>query len=112
MFPGVNPKQMEQMMRQMGIKSEEIKAKRVIIEKEGERIIIEEPQITKIVMQGNASYQIGGKERVEEEGGGIAGEDDVKMVMEQAGVSEEEAKKALEEADGDIANAIMKLKGE
>ncbi|PIN83313.1 hypothetical protein COV61_03470, partial [Candidatus Micrarchaeota archaeon CG11_big_fil_rev_8_21_14_0_20_47_5] len=36
MFPGVNPKQMEQMMRQMGIKSEEIKAKRVIIEKEGE----------------------------------------------------------------------------
>ncbi len=110
MFPGVNPKQMEQMMRQMGIKSEEVKAKRVIIEKEGERIIIEEPQITKIVMQGEASYQIGGKERVEDAGGSIS-EEDVKMVAEQAGVSEENAKKALEENNGDIAEAIMKLKG-
>lgn len=109
MFPGVNPKQMEQMMRQMGIKSEEIEAKRVIIEKEGERIIIDDPKITKIVMQGEASYQIGGKERVEDAEGSIS-EEDVKMVAEQAGVSEEDAKKALEENNGDIAEAIMKLK--
>jgi Nascent polypeptide associated complex NAC len=29
--------------------------------------------------------------------------------MEKAGVSEEEAKKALEETEGDLAGAIMKL---
>jgi len=34
----------------------------------------------------------------------------VNMVSEQAQVSEEEARKALEETNGDIAEAIMKLK--
>ena len=37
-------------------------------------------------------------------------QDDVKLVMEQTGKSEKEARKALEETKGDIAEAIMKLK--
>ncbi|MEM5874262.1 MAG: hypothetical protein QW065_05725, partial [Acidilobaceae archaeon] len=36
-------------------------------------------------------------------------EDDVKLVAEQTGASLEEARRALEEAKGDIALAIMKL---
>ena len=34
-------------------------------------------------------------------------EDDVKTVMDQTGISEEEAKKAIEKADGDLAKVIM-----
>ena len=35
---------------------------------------------------------------------------DIKMVAAQASVSEEDAKKALEESGGDIAEAITRLK--
>ncbi len=41
-----------------------------------------------------------------------ASEEDVKLVMEQAGVDEETARKALVEAEGDLAEAILKLTGE
>jgi nascent polypeptide-associated complex subunit alpha len=106
MMPGMNPRQMQRMMQQMGIKSEDIKASRVVIEREGENVIIENPQITLIEMQGQKSYQIVGNERTES----VLGEEDVRMVAEQSGASEEEARKALGEAGGDIAEAIMKLK--
>ncbi|MFH1471000.1 MAG: nascent polypeptide-associated complex protein [Candidatus Micrarchaeota archaeon] len=102
---GMNPRQMQRMMQQMGIKSEEIKAARVVIEKEGEKIIIDEPQVTLIEMQGQKSYQIVGKERFE----AAISDEDVKMVVGQTGASEADARKALEESGGDIAEAIMKL---
>jgi nascent polypeptide-associated complex subunit alpha len=106
MMPGMNPKQMQKMMQQMGIKSEEIKASRVIIEGEGERTIIEDPQVTLIEMQGQKSYQITGNSRTES----AISDDDVKMVAGQTGAAEADARKALEETGGDIAEAIMKLK--
>ena len=36
-------------------------------------------------------------------------EEDIKTVVDQAGCSEEDAKAALEETKGDIAEAIMRL---
>ena len=36
-------------------------------------------------------------------------EEDIKLVMEQAGVDYDSAKKALEETKGDLAEAILKL---
>jgi len=107
MPPGMDPRKMQQLMKQMGIDSEELSAKRVVIETEDGKLIIEEPQVTKITMQGNTSFQIAGKIRKEES----ISDDDVKMVAEQAGVSEEKAKEALKDCNGDIAEAIMKLKG-
>ena len=109
MLPGMDPKQMAKMMKQMGIKSEEIDATKVIIElKEGGRLVVFEPEVVQIEMQGNKSYQISGKVHEEQD----AGEDDIKMVMETAGVSREEAMNALRETGGDIAEAIIHLKGE
>ncbi len=102
---GLNPKKMQGLMKQMGIKSEEIEAQRVIIEKEGGNIVIENPQITKMEMQGQESFQIVGEAREEEAG---VSEDDVKLVMEKTGKSEKEVRKVLEET-GDIAEAIVKL---
>ncbi|MFA6490155.1 MAG: nascent polypeptide-associated complex protein [Candidatus Micrarchaeia archaeon] len=109
MLPGMDPKQMARAMKQMGIKSEEIDATKVIIElKEGGRLVVFEPSVVQIEMQGNKSYQISGKVHEEQD----AGEDDIKMVMETAGVSREEAQNALRETGGDIAEAILHLKGE
>jgi nascent polypeptide-associated complex subunit alpha len=107
MIPGgMDPKKMQAMMRQMGIKSEDIEAVKVTIEtSSGSSIVIEEPQVTKITMQGQSSFQIAGNVRVDEK----STAEDVKMVMEQAGCTEAEAKAALEKSGGDIAEAIVSL---
>ncbi len=102
---GMDPKKMQAVMRQMGIKSDDIPATRVTIETSSGAIIIDEPQVVQITMQGQKSFQVSGNVRTEEK----ASSDDVKMVMEQAGCSEEDAKAALEKSGGDIAEAIILL---
>ena len=112
MFPGMgkmDPKKMQGMMKQLGIKSEELEADKVTIEGKGKKIVINQPQITVIDMKGQKTYTIMG-EAIEEAAG--PSEDDVKMVMEQAGVDKEKAEAALKKAEGDIAQAIVELKGE
>ncbi|MFH1285584.1 MAG: nascent polypeptide-associated complex protein [Candidatus Micrarchaeota archaeon] len=107
---GMDPRSMKRMMQQLGIKSEEISAKRVIIEKENESIVFDDPQITIIEMPGQGkSWQIVGKEKVVAKENAPS-EEDVKLVMEQSGKGKEEAEKALKESKGDIAEAILKLK--
>jgi nascent polypeptide-associated complex subunit alpha len=105
MGAGMNPKAMAKAMKQMGIDSEELSATRVIIEQEGSKLVIENPQVTKITMQGQASFQVVGD--VSEQT--MIKEEDIKMVVDSANCSEEDAKQALEEANGDIAEAILKL---
>ncbi len=113
MFPrGINPRQMKTMMKRMGIKVDEIDAESVVIHSLDKDIIIENPQVMKTVMQGQVIFQVSGNVREKEPEAEIGfSEEDIKMVKEQANVSEEEAIKALEESNGDIAGAIMKLKG-
>ncbi|MFH1785749.1 MAG: nascent polypeptide-associated complex protein [Candidatus Micrarchaeota archaeon] len=109
MMPGgMDPKKMQAMMKQMGIKSEEIPSSKVVIETSSGSIVIEEPQVVQVTMQGQKSFQISGNIRVEEKASG----EDIKMVMEQSNCSEEEAKQALEKSNGDIAEAILSLSGE
>jgi nascent polypeptide-associated complex subunit alpha len=106
MIPGgMDPKKMQALMKQMGIRSEEIDATKVTIETSSGSIIIEQPQVTKVTMQGQASFQIAGNVRVEEK----STSEDIKLVMEQAGCSEGEARDALEKSGGDIAQAIVSL---
>ena len=104
---GMDPKKMKAMMKQLGINQEDISAKRVIIEKEDSRVIIENPAVQKIKMQGQESWQITGESH--EESLGVS-EEDIALVAEKTGKSKAEAKKALEET-GDIAEAIVKLSG-
>lgn len=106
--PGVDPKKMQKMMKQMGIDSKDIEAKKVVIETEDGSYIIENPQVVQITMQGQKSFQISGNVKFEEE----VKSEDLKLIMEQTGCSENEAKEALEKSDGDIASAILLLKGE
>jgi nascent polypeptide-associated complex subunit alpha len=110
MFPGMNPRKMQQMMKKMGIQQVEIPATAVIIETPDKDIIITEPQVSRLNMMGQETFQVTGNvhERLKEPEINIS---DIRTVMEQAGVTEDLARKALIAAGGDIAKAIMDLKG-
>ena len=107
MFP-INPKQMKKLMKQMGIEMEQIDAEEVIIRTSTEEIIFKNPTVTKISAKGIESFQVIGNYEVIKKKPEIS-EEDVKLIMEQANVSEEVARKALEEANGDLAEALMRL---
>jgi nascent polypeptide-associated complex subunit alpha len=117
MFPGLNPKKMQAMMKQMGIQQEDIDANRVIIETDEKNIIINNPSVTKINMQGQENFQISGD--IEEQEAGESQKDkeskqdntdaDIKTIMEKVGCIEEEAKIAYEKANKDLADAILSL---
>ena len=103
---GMDPKKMQAMMSKLGIKQENIDAKRVVIERSDDsNIVIENPDVVKINMQGKESWQIIGDAKEEEAG---VSESDVKLVVEKTGKSEGKARKTLEEVGG-VAEAIVKL---
>lgn len=103
----IDPRQLQRMMKQMGIDTEEITANRVIIEQDDKRIILNDPKVIKINAKGDISFQISAEDIKEEM---MVSKEDVELVSKQTGVNEETARKALEEAEGDVAEAIMKLK--
>ena len=97
-------------MKQMGISQNEIDANRVVIEKDNGNIIINNPSVIQINMQGQETFQISG-DISEEESEEIedSTEEDIKTIMEKANCLEDEAKLALEQANGDLTEAILKL---
>ncbi len=109
---GMNPAQMKAMMKQFGIKSEDLDVNKVVIElTNGSKLIFDSPTVNAVDMKGQKTYTITG-EATEEKGEEVLSEDDIDMVAEQAQVSKEDARAALEEHDGDIAEAIASLKKE
>ena len=110
MMPGLggfDPKKMQALMKQMGIKQEEIDSLRVIIEKtDNSKIVINNPSVLKINMQGQESWQITGDAKEIE--GERFSQEDIKTIIDRTGCTKTEAQKALEET-GDIAEAIIKL---
>lgn len=108
MLPGIDPKKMNALMKQMGISQDDIEANRVIIETSDKNIIINNPSVVKIKMQGQTSFQISG-EVSEESAEQETSEEDIKTIMEKTNCSEQEAKKALEISNGDLTEAILSL---
>ena len=104
----MNPKAMQQAMKKMGMKQEEIDATEVIIKTSDKNLVVRNPQVIKIDMMGQKSLQITGD--IEEESS--ISDEDVKTVALQADVSDDEARDALEKHQGNLAEAIMKLKKE
>ncbi len=111
MIPGMNPRKMEKMMKRMGIQQVEVPATEVIIKTPEKEIIISEPQVSKVNMMGQETFQVVGNinERPISTEPEIS-EEDIKTVVEQTNVPKEEAEKAIKEEKGDLAAAIMKLK--
>jgi len=120
---GLNPRKMEQMMKQMGIDVEDIEAEEVIIRTDEYDLVFDNAEVTKMDARGQETYQvIGSPEQVESgTAGAIADADsdddassaipdeDVDLVVARTGVSEDEAREALEENDGDLAAAVGSL---
>lgn len=105
---GMDPKKMQQMMKQLGMKMDNVPATQVIIKTDAGDIVVEEPQVVKTTMQGQIVFQVSGN--VKEKS---FSDEDVKLIMEQSGTNDkEQATKALQEANGDVVKAIMKIKGE
>lgn len=106
MIPGMNPKQLEGMLKQLGMKMENITATQVVIKTDTGDITINDPQVVKTTMKGQIVYQVSGN--VNE---ATFTEEDVKLVMDQTGIQDrKKAEKALQESNGEVVEAIMKLK--
>jgi nascent polypeptide-associated complex subunit alpha len=113
MIPGMNPRKMQQMMKKMGINQSEIEATQVIIKTRETMLVFDEPQVSKVNMMGQETYQIVGTP-VEQhlDTSPEIDDEDINAVMDGAGVSEDIAKKAIEESNGDLAEAIINLKNQ
>ena len=103
---GLNPKKMQALMGKMGISQQEIDASKVTIETQKGDIIINNPSVTKMNIQGNDIFQIQGQ--IQESSEPVISEQDIKTVMEKTGVDKETAKSTLEKTK-DLADAIMEL---
>ncbi len=116
---GVNPRQMKQAMKRMGISQEEWDdVDEVIIRRPGKTYVFKKPSVTAVSMQGQMTFQIAGDHEIVEgkasaapaaPKGMVIPDEDVELVASQANVSPEEARKALEECGGEPAEAIIKL---
>jgi nascent polypeptide-associated complex subunit alpha len=121
MIPGgrVNPKQMRQAMKRMGIEQEELDGvEEVVIRTADKEYVIRNAAVTAITAQGQKIWQVIGepivRERADAKKAQAAApssipDEDVQLVAEKAGVSEDEARRALEEAGGEPAEAIIRL---
>ncbi|MAG47316.1 nascent polypeptide-associated complex protein [archaeon] len=106
MIPGINPKQMEKVMKQMGMKQEPLEAKEVIIKQEDKELIIRNPEIMKVNMMGQETLQITGQLEEKES----INEEDISLIEKETNASREDAIKALKENDNEVASAIISLK--
>ena len=113
MFPGMNPRKTQQMMRKMGIQQVEVPADEVVIRSGSKEIVITEPSVSKVNMMGQETFQIVGtvQERSISSTPAI-NDDDIKTVMEQCNCSMDEAKAMIEKHKGDLAEAILEFQDE
>jgi nascent polypeptide-associated complex subunit alpha len=110
MLPGgINPKQMKQMMKKLGMQVEQIEdVQKIVITTPKGNYIFDSAEVSAMTLQGVTTYQVVGQPRFEEAAPDIPAED-VGLVAGQTGATEAEAKAALLETKGDIAEAIMRL---
>jgi nascent polypeptide-associated complex subunit alpha len=103
------------MMKQMGMNMNEMgDIQRVILQGQNREIVIEGPQVTSIDVQGTTMYQVAGGTETErkleaKEKEVQIPEEDILLVAQQANVSMEKARAALEQTEGDLAQAILNL---
>ena len=109
------------MLEGMGLDVEELgKAVEVILDFGERRLVVKEPSVVSMTLEKEKVFQVVGgtvseeeKEEEEEEAPReevTVSDDDVAIVAAQAGVSLEEARSSLIEAQGDLARAILLLK--
>ena len=108
----LNPRDMAKAMQRMGIQQVEVPATEVIIRGPEKDIIIQNPQVMKVNMMGQETFQITGTpiEQSKSTEPDIS-EEDIQTVIDQTGVTHDDALLAIRDANGDLAEAILKLSG-
>ena len=108
----ISPREARRMMQRMGMSMNAIPdVEHVVIKTSSKEITIEEPGVAVLEVQGQKIYQVTGGKITEKalERKLTIPEEDVRLVADQTGKSLEEARKALEECEGDLAKAILLL---
>ena len=115
----MNPREQRRMMQRMGMNMEGVEdVQQVIIKTPQKDIVIDEPEVTILQVQGQKIYQVMGGQVSEQmptqRQQAVAAkptfsEEDVRLVADQTGKSFEKAKEALTECGGDLAKAILLL---
>lgn len=98
------------MMDRLGINMKEIpNVEEVVIKTPDREMHITNASVSEVNAQGQRMFQVTGEvEEVEVERKTFS-EEDILLVQQQTGVTKERAAAALEEADGEVARAILKL---
>jgi len=106
----LSSREARRLMKQMGLKVNELNGvKEVIIKMDGKEIIIESPSVSVLEVSGQKIFQVLGsvKERIIEETSVKVSEEDAQLIAAQLNIPLDEAIAALRETSGDIAEAIM-----
>ncbi len=125
MMPGgrMNDRNVRMMMKRMGMTTEELDdVEEVIIRRRSEEVVLADPSVTVVTVQGVKTYQIAGEPVVRPRGSSPAPsaptapaaaaalpEEDIALVMGQAQVDRPTAEAALRETSGEPAEAILRL---
>ncbi|MGD0202418.1 MAG: nascent polypeptide-associated complex protein [Candidatus Bathyarchaeia archaeon] len=115
----MNPREQKRLMQRMGMNMNSVPdVQQVIIKTSGKDIVIDEPEVAILEIQGQKMYQVIGGQVSEQAPSQrqtakaaqpAFSEEDVRLVADQTGKSLEKAKEALEECQGDLAKAILLL---
>jgi nascent polypeptide-associated complex subunit alpha len=119
MHKRMNPREQKRMMQRMGMNMDSVAdVQQVIIRTAEKDIVIDEPEVAILQVQGQKMYQIIGgqvseqapsQRRTAAAAAPTFSEEDVQLVADQTGRSLEKAKEALQECEGDLAKAILLL---
>jgi len=105
----INDRQLQRMMKQMGMKTQDIDAVEVIIKGKERDWNIKNPKVTIVEVQGQKVIQVIGEiQEIEKEKLPFT-EEDIKLVMEQANATREEAIESLRATNGKPAEAIIEI---
>ncbi|MBS7654494.1 nascent polypeptide-associated complex protein [Candidatus Bathyarchaeota archaeon] len=107
----ISPREAKRLMQRMGLSMSPMEVKEVILKTSSKEIVIENPEVAVLEVQGQKIFQITGGNISEKtiERKLMIPEEDVQLVAQQANVSLEEARTALEQTNGDLAQAILLL---
>ncbi|MCS7137578.1 MAG: nascent polypeptide-associated complex protein [Candidatus Caldarchaeum sp.] len=104
----------ERMLKNLGLDVEELGvAEEVVVKLANRQIVIRNPAVYSMKTAGEHVIQVVGGEitqQTAEKQQYTPSEEDVMLVASQTGVSEDDARKALVEAEGDLAKAILSLR--
>ena len=96
----------------MGVDMSQIPdVQQAILRTSTKEIIIENPEVAVLDLHGQKIFQVTGERVTEKAIKKVMSipEEDIRLVVDQTGKSVEEAKRALEETEGDLAKAILLL---